>query len=460
MSLIKKLFGFQANSPTERRGFLREALGDVKHISEAGMLVLAASCASQSHKRAGYLGPAELFDCKNTSTMIELEKLVYQKATPISQGVREIHRDVKNGFRFTARFLEDDLALKKMELIVEDRFQGANKEVARYIDSNLNGETNNPTVERTKYFRKSMEQLAAHLANQNGIIAPIALGDLGITCPNELPYAGILNWQEVQEGLEVTSMDVIMYGEIVDRFQFARYDPELFKTSMHKDINLKTMRKVEDWRKHLGAVVVINGSYYEAEPYGEPHVPMKFDGKSYNLTKGKSKIQGAFVAGPTKKGLSSVGFVDIKDVEKFDVDETGYNWVMSSYPTLLDFNGEVRRRAPEFDKPTWRASRTFVGMDDKGKVLMANTEGGFFSLYRLGRFLQTQQDELHLRYCLNLDGGPPSSMSIKSNKFEYLNQGMWEVNDMLGVEWWSSHNGTYRRWPIPIVIGVTPKNEE
>ena len=90
-------------------------------------------------------------------------------------------------------------------------------------------------------------------------------------------------------------------------------------------------------------------------------------------------------------------------------------------------------------------------------IILGNTQGGFFSLRRLGMFLKSLE-EPDFVYVLNLDGGPPACLAVKAGALEYVQYGIWESNDSSGQEvlYWNDVNFT--KWKIPIVISVKQRD--
>ncbi len=103
----------------------------------------------------------------------------------------------------------------------------------------------------------------------------------------------------------------------------------------------------------------------------------------------------------------------------------------------------------------WLATRSFVAIDRQGRVVLGTTDTGFFSLRRLGMFLASAP--LDLRIALNLDGGPLAAQSIDVPGFHREVQGSAEITDADDVMrlWWQAM--FRRRWPLPIVLAVTPR---
>jgi hypothetical protein len=124
---------------------------------------------------------------------------------------------------------------------------------------------------------------------------------------------------------------------------------------------------------------------------------------------------------------------------------------MVSYPMLLDPAGQVRAA----DHPDWLAARSFVAVDERGRVLLGTTRTGFFTLRRLGELLRAQP--LGLRAALNFDGGPIAQQIVKTGDYERLTFGAAELSDRHDVlrAYWQAHRS--ERFHLPIVLTATPR---
>jgi N-acetylmuramoyl-L-alanine amidase len=271
--------------------------------------------------------------------------------------------------------------------------------------------------------------------------------DAGIRHPQELPSTPVVRFQAALPGLEVALVPVYFRGDFVDRFVLVRADPARFRLAVHFD---RAKKDIAAWRKHLGAPVVINGSFYGKDPVA-PTTPVLADGKRLGPRAYRS-THGAFFAEPADDKQDRFAIRDYDD-EPVALTTSGYRHAAVSYPMLIDANG-ANRAAPN---PRWRADRSFIGEDRQGRIVLGTTEGGFFSLHRLGRFLKVFPG-LGLIHALNLDGGPPACMALQAGEFTYVARGKYVSNDTLGLEIFF---GGARDvvWPLPLVIALTPRGE-
>src|SRR5207248_7533514 len=115
-----------------------------------------------------------------------------------------------------------------------------------------------------------------------------------------------------------------------DRLHLVRVEPSKVRFSVRNDA--ANPRTVEEWRDALGAIAVVNGSYYAMD--GTPDTPLRSEGQRLGPSKYKS-MHGAFVA---KDGAAS-----IVELAGTPVDDAigGFPNAMASYPLLLDARGNV-----------------------------------------------------------------------------------------------------------------------
>ena len=255
-----------------------------------------------------------------------------------------------------------------------------------------------------------------------------------------IPKASKVVWTERLPGFETGELEATLDELVVDRIQLVRVDPKRFRFAVHNAP--AEPLTVDEWQRALGAVAVVNGSYYLMD--NTPETPLRSSGRRLGPLAYASR-HGAFVA--DSKGAR------VLDLAGKRVDEAigAYPEAMVSYPLLLDEQGVVRAQG----NPAWLANRTFVAVDQDGKVLLGTTETGFFALRRLGQFLK--QGPLRLRIALNLDGGPVACQAVNAGGFTRTLYGQWEANDSSGAErvFWGF--GEEQHWALPVVLAVMPR---
>lgn len=249
------------------------------------------------------------------------------------------------------------------------------------------------------------------------------------------PTVSMLHWQERASGIETADLEFRVNGTLVDRMVLVRLDPQRYQFSVHWDPT--GTRTAEEWQHEFGAVVVVNGSYFDHN--FAPLTPLRTSDRPAGPTIYNSS-HGAFVANG-----HNVDILDLRDQDVFK--SIGqFPEVMVSYPLLIGPNGENRA----IKSKTWLASRNFVAIDVDGRVVLGSTETGFFTLHRLGKFLKN--GPLELRLALNLDGGPLVSQIVQAGEFTRHFHGKAEISkgsDLLRVFWHTQFEGN---WTLPIVL--------
>ncbi len=249
------------------------------------------------------------------------------------------------------------------------------------------------------------------------------------------------SWTTRRDGLETSVVSIICDGATVDRMHLVRLDQEKYELDVH--YSPKSPKRVEDWQRSLDAVAIINGSFYL--PNRSPETPIKSQGSFFGPKEYVSQ-HGAIVIGEK---------VEILDLNEKIVSQAlePYSDAMVSYPLLLD-DAQTSRAA---GKAHWIANRTFVAIDVEERVIFGTTEKGFFSLRRLGSFLE--QRPFGIMTALNLDGGPVATQMVKANNYEKIIRGRWETNDRStrGTLIAQSFRSDSKWWKLPIVLSAVPR---
>ena len=262
---------------------------------------------------------------------------------------------------------------------------------------------------------------------------------MGLRDQPPVAQAGQLAWRELAEGFEAGELPVIAAGTEVDRILLARIDPRRYRFVVRNAP--AGDRELSDWMTELGAILVINGSYYSKR--GTPDTPLLSSGILSGPADYDAK-HGAFVASG-----AGVRIHDLKQEhwrQAFD----GADDAVVSYPLLLAADGSSRVTA----HPHWLANRSFVAQDRSGNVVLGTTKEAFFSLERLAAFLR--QAPLELTIALNLDGGPIACQGIALGAFRRDFCGSWELASEDGKLRLLTQMLGRRRWALPIVLAVLP----
>ena len=258
---------------------------------------------------------------------------------------------------------------------------------------------------------------------------------------------GKLEWHSVGDGFEVAELPVLAEGasvrsdstmSLVDKILLARIDPSLYRFQVQ---NVPAgNRELGDWMKATGALLVINGSYFDR--YGTPDTPVLSQGRLLGPRQYDGH-HGAFIA--------SAGSASVVDLTQQDWHKAfaGATDAMVSYPLLISADGTSRAKGDR----RWLANRSFVGQDEAGRIVLGTTEDAFFSLDRFAAFLQ--HAPLGLKLALNLDGGPVACQGISVGDFRRDFCGKWEIAVHNGQLKLLSQFVGQRRSGMPIVLMVT-----
>jgi len=226
---------------------------------------------------------------------------------------------------------------------------------------------------------------------------------------NAAPTPGRLDWQAVDGGFEVADLPVLMNGEVVEHLLLARIDPARFRFVAHNAAS--GQRDLDHWLAKTGAALVVNGSFFSRR--GEPATPFLSGGAPLGPQTYDARA-GAFVASAASAAVHDLAATDWR------IAFQGATDAMVSYPLLLSHG--VSRVA----NPTrWLATRSFVGQDAAGRIIVGTTTDAFFSLTRLAGFLRDAP--LGLTIALNLDGGPVACQGVALNGFARKSYGRSEA---------------------------------
>jgi hypothetical protein len=253
------------------------------------------------------------------------------------------------------------------------------------------------------------------------------------------PEPGEIRWTTRAPGFETAEMPVLVEGKPADRLLLARIDPQLWRFSVHNDPSGN--RHLDEWVRDLHAALVINGSYFG--PKGAPDTPFRSEGVDLGPADYLA-THGAFVAAP-----GSARLVDLREKDWRGA-FVGADNALVSYPLLLDESGASRAKPSQ-----WLASRTFLGEDRAGRIIIGTSEDALLTLDKLAALLRAAP--LDLKLALNLDGGPVSCQAIALGDFRRRHCGTMEVQ---------AKDGDIRllqplvpggdMWGLPVVVVIRP----
>ncbi len=260
-----------------------------------------------------------------------------------------------------------------------------------------------------------------------------------------------VEWENISKGLYFSRTEIYRENELVDIIAALSIDPEynsirvLNGFSNPNDVEL---HNIAEWQSRTKAIAMINSAQYMADPPYMPCALVICDGRQKG-PKYNRYARGMLVAEPRtiEDSVEKADLLDF-DYDKFDYKTTPYTQGVQHWPILLDRQGSVKV------KPSlWQANRTVVAKTFDKKILFLTTEGGFFTLFNLGRFFkesnQRKDHGLNIHTAMNMDGGYEADMVIKAPNLEYLTYGEFETYG-LGKDA-TIHNMEIE---IPGVIGV------
>ncbi len=247
-------------------------------------------------------------------------------------------------------------------------------------------------------------------------------------------------WRRLAEGFEVAEMPVLAGEAEVDRLLLTRIDPRHFR------LIARSMpagnREVQDWMRALGALLVVNGSFYDR--YGRPDTPMVEDGRRL----GPDDYQATH--GALVDDAAGTRLVDLRGKDWRTALAGGRDGVVS-WPLLLAPDGSSRAAGDA----RWLANRSFLAEDRAGRILIGTTSDAFFSLRRLAEFLRDAP--LDLVVALNLDGGPVACQAVSLAGYRRDFCDLWETQtteDRIRLLRWPLW---WRRFGLPVVLAVVPR---
>ncbi len=245
-------------------------------------------------------------------------------------------------------------------------------------------------------------------------------------------------WRTLSRGLTFTEVQVYYDQDLVETLAVVKIDPALntFRVFHGK------RQSLTDWQEEIQAPVVFNASYFDAK--GQPVGLVLIDSQPLGPLN-NSRMRGMFVAEP--RGISpDLPRATILDLKGTNIDPKKFPWKhgVQSFPLLLDYKGHIRVR--ESGKKSYR---TVIAADRNGNILVFNTAGDFFTLYKMAQFLKASGFDIDS--ALNLDGGSEAQLYIKAKDFEYYSPPSWQsrLGNILD----------YQKFLLPTVIGVFPRQQ-
>ncbi len=265
-----------------------------------------------------------------------------------------------------------------------------------------------------RYFLKTFALFAGCLVKERFAIAQDKSGKSAtVTWSHSAPA-----WKTISKGLDFAKVEVHRGKDSVDSLAILRIQPKHNKIRVFHSFNYEKtiVRTVEEWQKETGAVALINGAQYMADPYYMPCALVICDGKQKGPSRNKS-VRGMLLSEPKESDLPQADLLDF-DYDQFDPETTSYAQGVQHWPILLDREGNIKVKKTEL-----RANRTVIAKNFDTEILFFTTERASFSLYNFGSFLKETNAEsdggFHVQTAMNLDGGRQANMLVRSEGFSY-----------------------------------------
>ena len=261
-------------------------------------------------------------------------------------------------------------------------------------------------------------------------------------------------WQELWNGAKLQRVDVYRQGEKVDTIAMVRFDPNKTKMRIISGCPSPTQecdyKLIEEWRAHPqykneDNIVLVNSSYYiyGTSPHGQPETFFIRNGEHFGTPRNKNR--GMLIE--TLEG--KLDLLDSNYTARSTFSHPQTQWAVQSWPVLKDKEGGIRVRNSQ-----WQANRSITAKDKQGNIYVMTTEGGFFTLYNMGRFLKDLSKQgLEIETAMNLDGGYEGDMFIDTPTFTYLSTGHFETQGPEANISWE----VGARIKIPTVLAFVPK---
>jgi phosphodiester glycosidase len=185
-----------------------------------------------------------------------------------------------------------------------------------------------------------------------------------------------------------------------------------------------------EWQRRLQAIAVFNaGQYYPDFSY----MGLLVSGGDVVSNHPHPDFQAALVASP----LRGRPQVHVLDLDQTPLGGAALPWreVAQSF-MLFDKGGKLRVRKSE-----QVANRTAVAEDQRGRIVVATTEGGY-TLWEFGRLLA--KAPLGLSHAMSMDGGREAELCVRTEAFRYASFARWEAAER-------GEGGV----PLPAVVAVS-----
>jgi hypothetical protein len=196
-----------------------------------------------------------------------------------------------------------------------------------------------------------------------------------------------------------------------------RLDPARVRVTIHNYTRQPEHQPLPlvEWRRRLEAVAAFNaGQYYPDLSY----MGLLVSGGDVISARPHPRFRAVLVASPVGGSRDA----QVLDLEHTPIAGARERWreIAQSF-MLFDARGRVRVR-----KSDQVANRTVVAQDQKGRLVVATSEGGY-TLWEFAELLQ--RAPLALSHAMCMDGGREAELCVLSGSFRYESVGPWDESD-------------------------------
>jgi uncharacterized protein YigE (DUF2233 family) len=242
-------------------------------------------------------------------------------------------------------------------------------------------------------------------AAQPAVTPAIRVTLLATHTPSPTPTRNEEVWCAAGLGIEVLRMVAYANG-VEERLIVARVDAR--RVALRVLYDPQAPRSVREWQSASGAALVVNGGFFD-EDYRATGLLIA-DGRAFGRS--YRGFGGMFFLRKGKPDIQSLRAQPYRP-------DPAIRQAVQSFPMLV-VNG---RRVPPIEDGERRNRRSFVAIDQSGRVLLGVTQMAQWTLNDLADFL-ANTPALRIRHALNLDGGASSGLwlsereDLSMNSFE------------------------------------------
>ena len=250
-------------------------------------------------------------------------------------------------------------------------------------------------------------------------------------------------WQKLTDGLEFGIFDSPQKAESGDsKIRILRIDPEYFELKL---LNASVSKKgrpltAKQWCRQNGLVAAINASMYQED--FKTSVSYMRTRTHVNNPRLREKDMTILAFDRLSAGVPRVKIID-RQCENFKLWKNKYGSLVQSIRMISCKGKNVWRQQPK------KYSTVAIGTDISDKVLFIHV-GSPYSTHDLINILK--QLPIGIARAMYTEGGPQAQLYIKNGAREYQFAGHTEID-------FNSEAKSLFSWPIPNVIGISPRKE-